>query len=256
MILCLDIGNSRIFGGLYSGQELQFTFSMATPARISVDEMGLFLKNVLQARGYTTEPVEQIAMCSVVPEATGGLCEACRIYFDIQPFVLQAGVKTGLKIAYRNPLEVGADRIANAIAASQLFQGENVIVVNFGTATTFCAIGRDRTYLGGVIMPGLRIALEALVGKAAKLASVEIKPVDHIVGRSTAESMQAGLYFGQMGMAREVIKHIRSEAFTNKKARVVGTGEFAGLFKNEGLFDTIHPTLVLEGLKRTLELNT
>jgi type III pantothenate kinase len=256
MILCLDIGNTRIYGGLFRDQELQFTFSKTTPARISADEIGLFLKNVLEARGYTTEPIEQIAMCSVVPEATSGLCEACRIYFDIKPFVLQAGVKTGLKIAYRNPLEVGADRIANAIAVSQLFQGENVIVVNFGTATTFCAIGHDRTYLGGVIMPGLRIALEALVGNAAKLASVEIKAVDHIVGRSTAESMQAGLYFGQMGMAREVIERIKSEAFKNKNTLIIGTGEFAGLFKNEGLYDTIHPTLVLEGLKRTLELNT
>lgn len=256
MILCLHIGNTHVVGGVFEGQDLKLEFRRTSHARISADEFGLFLRGVLLADDVSPNAVTQVAMSSVLPEATFALVSACRKYFGVAPFVIRAGVRTGLKIRYRNPLEVGADRIANAIAAVHHFPDRELVVAGFGTATTFCAIGADKTYLGGVILPGMRTSLESLVTRAARLSSVEITAVDHVIGRSTAESMQSGLYYGQIGMAREIIGHIRTEAFGGRSPLVVGTGEFAGLFESSGLLDVVRPQLVLEGLLLANILNS
>jgi type III pantothenate kinase len=256
MILCLHIGNTHVVGGVFDGQDLKLEFRRTSHARISADEFGLFLRGVLLSNEISPRSVRQVAMSSVLPEATYALCSACRKYFSVEPFIIRAGVRTGLKIRYRNPLEVGADRIANAIAAVHHYPDRELVVAGFGTATTFSAIGADKTYFGGVILPGVRISLEALVTRAAKLSSVEVAAVDHVIGRSTAESMQSGLYHGQIGMAREIIGHIRAEAFQGRQPLVVGTGEFAGLFEPSGLLDVIRPQLVLEGLLLALTMNS
>ena len=256
MILCLHIGNTHVVGGVFNGQELKLEFRRTSHARISADEFGLFLRGVLLSKEISPKAISQAAMSSVLPEATYALSSACRTYFGVEPFIIRAGVRTGLKIRYRNPLEVGADRIANAIAAVHHYPERELVVASFGTATTFCAIGADKTYMGGVILPGMRISLEALVTRAAKLSSVEMAAVDHVVGRSTAESMQSGLYHGQIGMAREIIGHIRNEAFGGRQPLVVGTGEFAGLFEPSGLLDVIRPQLVLEGLLLANTMNS
>ena len=199
--------------------------------------------------------MKKISICSVVPDLDHSLRKACRVYFDADLFVLQAGVKTKLKIKYHNPLEVGADRIANAIGATHRYPGENLVIADLGTATTICVVTADRDYLGGLIFPGLRISMEALATKTAKLPLVEIVRPESLVARSTVESIQSGLYYGHVAMLKDITARIRSEYFPGQKIRAIGTGGFAGNFKDEGVFDEVIPELVHLGLIRATELN-
>ncbi|MDL2268570.1 type III pantothenate kinase [Desulfosarcina sp. OttesenSCG-928-A07] len=256
MILCLNMGNTNMTGGVFDGPTLKFDFRHRSFPHISRDELGLFLQGVLTAHGVKPRDIRQIAACSVLPEATYSLHNACKAYFSTEPFMIRTGIRTGLKIRYRNPQEVGADRIANAIAALHHYPNQNLIVVNFATATTLCAIGADKTYHGGAIVPGVRTSLSALVSCAAKLSSVEILPVHQVLGRSTAESMQAGMYYGHMGMVREILYRMKNEAFGSSVATVIGTGEFSPLFNDSGLLDKTCPALPLEGLYLALKMNS
>lgn len=255
MILALDVGNSQIFGGVFENQTLTIRFRKPSRAPTSSDELGLFLRGVLRENGGDPADVRQITICSVVPEIIYSLRSCCRKYFRIDPFVLQAGVKTGLKIGYRNPLDVGPDRIANAIAAAHLYPDRNVIVVDLGTATTIDVVRGGREFLGGVIMPGLRIQMEALEKNTARLPNVEIVPAAEIVGRSTIECIQSGLYFGNRAALEGLTRQIRERTFPDQTALVVATGGFSRLFEREPLFDAILPDLVLVGLERALALN-
>jgi type III pantothenate kinase len=180
---------------------------------------------------------------------------ACQKYFSTSPFILQAGVKTGLKIQYRNPLEVGADRIANAIAGVKKFPGENLVIVDLGTATTLCVISKDRSYRGGIILPGLRMSMQALESGTSKLGSVEIIRRETCLGRATAESIQSGLYFGHLGALREILQRVQQEEFDGQRPKVLATGGFASLFDGADLFDQVIPDLVLRGLLSALSLN-
>ena len=256
MILCLNIGNTNVTGGVFDGSNLVLDFRRSAGPCVSADELGIFLGGVLKANDVDPKAIHKIAFCSVLPEATYSLIHACRKYFATEPFVIRGGIRTGLKIRYRNPQEVGADRIARAIAAIHRYPEKDLVIVGFGTATTFCAIGGDKTYHGGVILPGVRTALTALVKHAARLSSVEITSMDHVLGRSTAESIQSGLYHGQIGMAREIIERIGDEVFQGRRPDVIGTGEFADLFASAGILDAVHPALVLEGLYLALTMNT
>ncbi len=255
MILCLDVGNTQILGGVFDGDKLKMQFRRTSEFRASSDELGMFLRAVLRENKMDPDAIKQVAMCSVVPDAIYSLRNACIKYFGKTPFVLQAGVKTGLKIKYRNPLEVGADRIANSIAATHLYPNENLLIVDFGTATTFCAINSEREYLGGVILAGLRISMEALEMRTAKLPSVEITSLKEILGRSTVESIQSGLYFGNIGMVKEIKARLTEECFGGAKTRVIATGGFSSLFERAELFDQIIPDLVLKGLNYALKMN-
>ena len=160
-----------------------------------------------------------------------------------------------MKINYRNPTEVGSDRIANAIAATHLYPKKNMVVIDLGTATTFCAISKDKDYLGGSIVAGLRLSMEALESKTAKLPSVEIVPMKESLGRTTVESLQSGLYFGHLGTIREISSRISEECFEGEKPFVIGTGGFSSLFEKEKIFDVIQPDLVLQGLFLALKMN-
>ncbi|GAC1453957.1 MAG: type III pantothenate kinase [Gemmatimonadaceae bacterium] len=255
MILTLDVGNSQIFGGVFHNRELTIRFRKPSLPSTSSDELGLFLRAVLRENGGDPAAVEQIAFCSVVPEIIYSLRSCCRKYFGLDPFILQAGVKTGLKIGYRNPLEVGPDRIANVIAATHLYPGRNLIIIDFGTATTFEVVRATREYLGGVILPGLRISMEALEKNTARLPKVEIISPTEIVGRSTVECIQSGLYFGTKAVVHELTREIRDQAFQGEPARVIGTGGFSRLFEREKIFDVLVPDLILVGLERALSLN-
>jgi len=255
MILTLDVGNSQIFGGVFRDRELIVRFRKPSRPQTSADELGLFLRAVLRENGQDPAAIEQIVFCSVVPDVIYSLRSCCRKYFGLDPFILRAGVKTGLKISYRNPLEVGADRIANAIAATHLYPDRNVIVIDFGTATTFDVVRSGRDYLGGVILPGLRISMEALEKNTARLPNVEIAPPPQVVGRSTIEAIQSGLYFGNRAAVRGLTQEIRQEAFGGGPALVIGTGGFSRLFERETLFDVVLPDLILVGLERALALN-
>jgi type III pantothenate kinase len=255
MILTLDVGNSQIYGGVFEKEKLKLRFRKTSKTGASSDEIGVFLRSVLKENGIDPGKVTHIAMCSVVPDVVYSLKNACKKYFNITPFLLQAGVKTGLKINYRNPLEVGADRIANSIAATHLYPKKNLLIVDLGTATTFCAISEKKDYLGGSIVAGLRLNMEALESKTAKLPSVEILPMNEALGRSTVESIQSGLYFGHLGTMREISKRITDECFEGEKPFIIGTGGFSSLFEKEKVFDVTQPDLVLQGLHIALKMN-
>jgi type III pantothenate kinase len=255
MKLCLDVGNSHIYGGVFDSGDALMTFRKASKLGSSSDEYGLFFRSVLRENGIDPNQVVEIALCSVVPEVVYAISAACQKYFDIRPFILQAGVKTGLKIQYRNPLEVGTDRIANAIAGADLFPGENLVIVDLGTATTLCAVGKDRSYLGGVILPGLKMSMQALESGTSKLGSVEIMRGENCLGRTTAASIQSGLYYGHLGALQEIINRIRLEEFGGQQPRVIATGGFAALFDGTDLFDHVRQDLVLHGLLVVLGMN-
>src|SRR5258707_573457 len=187
MLLCLDAGNSQLFGGVYDGEDLKVTFRRTSSSRGSSDEFATFFRAVLRENGINPDEITMAGICSVVPEVVHSLRNCFRKYFRFEPFLLQPGAKTGLKIRYRNPLEVGADKIANAIGAITRFPGRNVLIVDFGTATTLCAVSKDKEYLGGIITPGIHTSMAALDSNTARLPTVEIIPPAEILGRSTTE---------------------------------------------------------------------
>lgn len=255
MILVLDVGNSQIFCGVFAGEELITQFRYASTARGSSDEVGVFLRGALRENDVQPDSIETIAISSVVPELNYTLRACCQKYFNIEPMIMRPGVKTGLKIGYKDPKEVGSDRIADAMGAVKLFPGHNLIVIDFGTATTVCAISKDKVFLGGNIMPGVRLGMEVLEAKTAKLPSVEIKPARTAIGKTTIESIQSGLYWSNVGMVRELISRITAEAFAEEPPLVIATGGFANLFHRENLFDHVVSDLILTGLIEALKLN-
>ncbi len=255
MLLCLDIGNSQIHGGVFDGDTLRCQFHQTTHPLRSADEFGVFFSAVLRENGVDPRAVRRAAICSVVPPALYPVRSACVKYFRCEPFVLQAGVKTGLKVKYRNPHEVGADRIAGAMAAMQRRPGSPLIVVDCGTATTFDVVTAEADYLGGAILPGIGISIETLAGKTAKLPTVEIMRPATALGRSTIESIQAGVYHGHVGAIRHLLGELAREVFDGRRPYVVGTGGFARLLEGEKLFDEIVPELVLLGLRHAERIN-
>jgi len=255
MILCLDVGNSHIFGGLFDGQELKLTFRKPTGRNMSSDEIGLFFRSVLRENGFDQDDVSDVALCSVVPQLVYSISASIQKYFGIEPFILKAGVKTGLKILYRNPLEVGADRIAGAIAGTHMYPGENLLIIDLGTATTVEVIRAGREYMGGVIMPGLNLSMRALDQGTSRLSSVEILRPETCLGQTTAASIQSGLYHGHLGALREICEGMIREVFAGKAPRAIATGGFAHLFQDTGLFSEVVPDLVLRGLLTALAMN-
>jgi type III pantothenate kinase len=255
MTLCLDIGNSQIFGGLFEESKLLFTFRQNSRIGLSSDEYGVFLRSVLRENGFNPRTIEHVAICTVVPETLHSIRNCCLKYFGKTPFVLQAGVKTGLKIKYRNPPEVGADRIADAIGALEIHPERNVVIIDFGTATTLSVTTADREFLGGAILPGVRISMEALESKTSRLPAIEIVKAQEVVGRSTVESIQSGLYYGTIGAVRELVRRIADEKFGGDRPRIIGTGGFASLFKSAEIYDEEVPDLVLRGLYKAFCLN-
>ncbi len=254
MLLCLDVGNSHIYGGVFSGEDICLRFRHTSKVSTS-DEFGIFFKSVLRENQCDPANIKHIAICSVVPQLDYSLRAACIKYFSVEPFFLQAGVKTGLNIKYRNPVEVGADRIANAIAATHFYPKQHLIIIDFGTATTFCVVTGQKAYLGGAILPGVRLAVDALSNKTAKLPAVEIIKVDDAVGRSTIESIQSGVFYGALGACRELIQRIQHEAFAHEPVLVLATGGFASLFDKQALYDHHLPDLVLQGIRLAAEMN-
>lgn len=248
MILCLDVGNSQVYGGVFANGKILLRFRYDSKSSHSSDQHGIFLRTVLRENNVDSNNIKHIAICSVVPSLDYSLRAACIKYLGITPFFLQAGVVTGLDIKYYNPHEVGADRIANAIAAVAEFPDENLIVVDFGTATTVCVISSKKEYLGGVILAGIKLSMNALQSNTAKLFPVEIVEPRNMIGRSTTESIQSGLFYSQLATIKEITQHICKQKFATKPPIIIGTGGFAHLFERQNLFTVILPDLVLQGL--------
>ena len=256
MILCFDIGNTDIYGGVCQGRDLVLEFRKSSHEPPSADEFGVFVLQILKSKNVLVESLHAVAIASVVPDCNRIVVDACESYLGIKPLLLQAGVRTGLKIRTKNPAEVGADRIANAIAAVELYPKEDRVVVDMGTATTFCAINRNDEYLGGVIAAGMSLSMQALAKNTAKLPSVDLEHRTACLGKTTVESIQNGLYFGHLGLLREVVERLREEAFEGRSPVVIITGGHSRYFVDESIITQRVPDLVLRGLCRAVELNT
>jgi type III pantothenate kinase len=253
MLLCIDVGNSQLFGGVYDGEDLKFTFRRTSSIRGSSDEFATFFRGVIRENGVDPGEIDMVAICSVVPEVVHSLRNCFRKYFGFDAFVLEPGAKTGLKIRYRNPLEVGADKVANAMGGIARCPGRNLVIVDFGTATTLCAVTRDKEYLGGIITPGIQISMAALGSGTARLPTVEIVRPSEVLGRSIVESIQSGLYYGTLATVRSLVELISKERFALEKPVLLATGGFGRLFEEEHLFDAFIPELALLGLRKAVE---
>jgi type III pantothenate kinase len=257
MLLCLDVGNTHMLGGVFNdANKLSLRFRYATSLLGTADQLGIFLVNILKFNNIDPSGIKATALSSVVPNYDYTIHHCFFQYFQTAThFLLEPGVKTGLNIRCKNPNEVGADRIANAIGAIDAFPGKALIVVDLGTATTLCAITEKRDYLGGVIVPGMRLCMEALKNNTAKLMAVNIKSDVSYLGKTTRESIQSGLYYGHLGALKEIIFGLKKEAFPGKNVTVIGTGGFAQLYEKKDLFDIIIPDLVLLGLQKAFEFS-
>ncbi|NRA73528.1 MAG: type III pantothenate kinase [Rickettsiales bacterium] len=248
MILCIDVGNTHIVCGVFINKKIKLKFRYPTHPYCTSDQFGVFLKNTLRENNMDTKSIESIIICSVVPSVNYSINAACIKYFNIVPLELRSGLKTGLKLNIKNPLGLGADRVANAVAALHNFPNKNIILIDFGTATTLCCISKNKEYLGGSILPGYKISMESLHKNTAKLMPVSIKKPEKALGRSTEENIQSGLYYCQLGAVKELIAHFLDIVFNKSKPIIIATGGYAYLFKEENLFTVTEPDLTLHGL--------
>lgn len=255
MLLALDVGNSQVFGGVFREDKLLFKFRKTSKGHATSDEFGIFFKSALRENGIDPGDIKDFAICSVVPDLIYPLHQSAIKYFGLEPFLIQTGIKTGLNIRYKNPGEVGADRIANAIAAVNMFPDKNLILADLGTATTFCAVSRAKEYLGGIILPGLNISMEALARETAKLPRVEIVKPKEAVGKTTVEGIQSGLYYGHYFAIKGIVGEIKAGYFKEGETLVIGTGGISRIFEDAGIFDHIVPDLVLNGIAAAVKLN-
>jgi type III pantothenate kinase len=254
LLLTIDVGNSNTVLGVFDGSELRAHWRLTTRREQTADEYGILVRNLFAGSGLDPARVEAIALASVVPPLTPVLVELARRYLGRDPLVIGPGVKTGMPILYEPPSDVGADRIVNGVAAFATYGGP-VIVVDFGTATTFDVITRRGEYVGGVICPGIGISADALFQRAARLPRVDVRDPGRVVGRTTVGSMQSGLYFGYAAMCEGLIARIRAEL--GEPARVVATGGFAGTLAAEiPSIETVDPVLTLVGLRLIFERNS
>jgi len=253
MLLAIDIGNTNIILGIFKDKELRATWRIATGIHRMADEYAVLLLSLLRQQGLDAPDVTKVALCSVVPPLTATFEELCQRYFNVDALVVRAGVKTGVRIRMDNPAEVGPDRIADAAAAHHLYGGP-VIIVDFGTATTFDTVSREGDYLGGAIAPGLSMAAESLFTRAAMLPRVELTRPERVIGTNTIAAMQSGLVFGYVGLIEGIIARIQQEL--KEKARVVATGGYAGLIAKETpVIDVINLDLTLIGLRLIYLMN-
>jgi type III pantothenate kinase len=247
VLLTVDVGNTHTIYGLFSGEQLRADWRIATRRDVTSDEIGATLRALFDGAGLRTSEVRGMVVSSVVPDLNPALAGAGIAYFGMEPLFVGPGVKTGIPILYDNPHEVGADRIVNAVAAVSRF-GAPVIVLDFGTATTFDVVSPNGEYLGGVIAPGLGVSAEALFARAARLSPVAIRRPSHVVGRNTEESVQSGLFFGYASLVEGLVRRILDEL--GHEAPVVATGGLAPLIARELPFlSAVDPKLTLEGLR-------
>jgi type III pantothenate kinase len=253
MLLTIDIGNTNLTLGLYEGDKLGAHWRLATDHNRMPDEYGLQFLGLLQNANKTLKDIKGISVASVVPPLTGRVVQACREYLKQEPLVVDAGVKTGIKIRYEDPKAVGADRVCDAVAVMKLYGGP-ACVVDFGTATTFNAVTKDGEYLGGAITAGINLAAEALYTRAAKLPRIDLQVPPSVIGRNTVHAMQSGLLFGYVSMVEGMVNRFRSELGGDMK--VVATGGLAEVVAHEtNVIDIIAPWLTLEGLRIIWEIN-
>jgi type III pantothenate kinase len=253
MLLAIDIGNSNVVFGVFDGDRLRESWRVGTKARITADEYAVIVRNLFAFSGLEFRQIDGIVISSVVPPVLPLLSEMSRKHFQRDPLVITHETKTGISLAYNDPRQLGADRIVNAAAAYRLFGGP-LIIVDFGTATTFCAVTRNGEYLGGAITPGVKISAEALCRRAAKLPRFELVRPAAVIGRDTVSALQAGMFYGYAGLVDAIVERMKQEFAP--EARVVATGGLAELVAPATRTITeVLPQLTLEGLRLIYELN-
>ena len=253
MILCVDGGNTHVTLGLFRDEALHLSWRVATAPERTSDEYGLLLLGLLGQSGVVPADIKGVALASVVPPLTAHWVDASVRFLKRTPLVVDAGVKTGVKIRYDDPRQVGADRVVDAAAVQRLYGGP-ACIVDFGTATTFDAISADGEYLGGAIAPGLGVALDALCARTAKLPKGEIVRPPAVIGKNTVQSMQSGILFGYVGLVEGMVARFREELGPDMK--VIGTGGWVELIAKETkVFTALAPSLTLEGLRIVWDLN-
>lgn len=253
MLLVLDIGNANVKIGVFRGDELVASWRIATDARRMPDEYAALFFSLLQIAGLQPSSVRGVALCSVVPPLTAVFEELFRSYFRVNPLVVGAGVKTGVRVLYDPPRDVGADRIVAAAAAFRMYGGP-VITVEFGTATVFDAVTREGDYLGGAIHPGLQVAAESLFTSTSQLRRVELVRPPQAIGRNTIAAIQSGIVLGHVGLVEGMVRRFKEEL--GPDARVIATGGLAHLIAPEvGIFTAVNEHLILQGLRLVYEMN-
>lgn len=253
MLLAIDVGNSNIVVGIFQGDDLKANWRFATDLHRTADEYAAILLNLVPREGIKMSMITEAIMCSVVPSLEGAFSTLCRRYFGVSPLLVEAGVKTGVRIVTDNPREVGADRVVNAAAAHRLYGGP-LIVLDFGTAATFDAVSAEGDYLGGAIAPGINIAAEALFARTAKLPQVEPVKPKHVIGRNTVTALQSGIFYGYIGMVEGIVARMREEM--GGQARTVATGGYGELMAQETpMIEIVNPNLTLIGLRLIHEMN-
>ncbi|HEY4566725.1 type III pantothenate kinase [Planococcaceae bacterium Storch 2/2-2] len=253
MILVLDTGNTNIVLGVYKGDQLLYHWRMETYRHRTEDEYAMAVKSLFSHAGLTFQDITGIIISSVVPPVMFPLEQMCQKYFNQKPLIVGPGMKTGLNIKYDNPKEVGADRIVNAVAAIHDY-GSPLIIVDFGTATTFCYVNEKSEYLGGAIAPGVGISMEALFDRASKLPRVELIRPEQVVGRNTVAAMQSGIVYGYVGLVEGIVARMKEES--GLEPTVVATGGMAQLIASEtNVIDVVDNFLTLKGLRLIYKRN-
>ena len=253
MLLAIDIGNTNVKLGIFDGDKLKDTWNLATGIHRTADEYGGVLLSLMERQDFSPSKVTGVTLCGVVPPLLHTFVELCQKYLNAEPLVVEAGVKTSMRLSMDNPREVGPDRVVNAVAAQNLY-GKPVIIIDLGTATTFDVVSKEGDYLGGAITPGINIASEALFARTAMLPRIELVCPKQVIGRNTISAMQSGIIFGYIELIEGMIRRIKEELGSN--AKVIATGGQAYPFAEEvAAIDVINPTLSLIGLRLIYEMN-
>ncbi len=253
MLLAIDIGNTNVVLGVFDRENLVENWRVGTNTHITPDEYAMIFKDLFSFARLEFLQITGVIISTVVPPLLPVLAEMSRKYFKIDPLVVTHEIKTGITIQYDNPKEVGADRIVNAAAAYKRYGGP-LIIVDFGTATTFCAVTKNGEYLGGAICPGIKISAEALFQRASKLPRVELAKPSRVIGSDTVSAMQAGIIFGYAGLVDGIVERMKREMTAD--AKVVATGGLAELVSQETkTIQEVKPHLTLEGLRLLYDLN-
>ena len=257
MLLAIDVGNTNIVLGVFEGEQLVESWRLATLRERTSDEIGIWVSQLFEHRSIDPASINGIVMSSVVPPLTGTFMKMAQRYFDMTPLNVDSSVDTGMPILYKHPSEVGADRLVNGVAAYQLYGRDRhlpMIVVDFGTATTFDAISAKGEYLGGVICPGMQISADALFQRAAKLPRVDVRKPCEVIGTTTVSAIESGLYYGYVGLVDGVVHRMRD--VLGGKAACIATGGLAGIIAPEvRLIERVDSDLTLQGLRMVWERN-
>lgn len=246
MIFVIDIGNTNTVLGVFEEEQLKYEWRIKTDRYKTADEFAVLIKSLFDYKGVLFSEITDIIISSVVPPIMASLEMMCKNYFQIKPMIIGKNTKTNLKMLYPNPQEIGADRIVNAVGAIEKYDGP-IVIIDFGTATTYCYINENKEYVGGIISPGITISMEALYQKAAKLPKIDIQRPDRIIGQSTIEAMQSGVFYGYIAQVDGIVQRIKKEWKT--EPTVIATGGLAPLLvKASETIDVVDQYLTLNGL--------